>query len=48
MERDFEFVSFGPIFREQQSTKLHRDFRARTGALESLLASEREMDHSED
>jgi hypothetical protein len=42
MECDFEFVSFGPIFPEQQqhSTKLHRHFRDRGGALEALLANE--------
>jgi hypothetical protein len=42
MECDFEFVSFGPIFPEQQqhSTKLHRHFRDRVGALEALLANE--------
>ena len=36
----FEFIAFGPLFPEQQSTEQHRRFRDRTGALEALLANE--------
>ena len=35
----FQFVAFGPLFRQQASTAQHRKFRDHTGALETYLAN---------